>query len=238
MPGWFWAWTEADAAPLRAWPEAARPAHRVIVGGQPELRLWQRDDARVGALRAALPGPPPAGIRILVTLSWSSGFSALIRGVIKVAPPGWHWWVRLHPLMDRRRAGIRDWCARHAAGRAEVDRATDLPLPLALEAADLHMTHNSTVVEEAARAARPSVVIDDRALDVYSPELSSGWAVFAREPGAIIAALEAQHRRRRALVPVLPPAVDDVAHALDHLLAAAGCPGTAPAASYPTAAPA
>jgi hypothetical protein len=238
MPAWFWAWTEADAAPLRAWPEAARPAHRVIVGGQPELQLWQGDDARVGALRAALPGQPPAGLRVLVTLSWSSGFSALVRAVISAAPPSWRWWVRLHPLMDRRRAGIRSWCVWHAAGRAEVDLATDLPLALALEAVDVHLTHNSTVVEEAARAGRPSVVIDERALDVYAPELASGWAVFARAPGAVIAALEAQHRRRRALEPVTPPAVDDVARALDRLLAVAGCPATAPAASFPTAAPA
>lgn len=236
LPAWFWTWSEADAEPVRAWPDAARPAHQAVVGGQPQIALWRSGHPLADALRARLPPRGEAAITILVTLSWSSGFSERLRELIRRAPPTWQWWIRLHPLMERARPGIEAWCRAQAPGRARADAITDLPLPLLLEAADVHLTHNSTVVQEAARLGRPSVVIDARALDVYVDELRSGWAVYAEAPEVILAAVTSQAGRRTALSPVAPyPSLAQMADAFAGLLAGdTPCPTTAPAASSPT----
>jgi len=220
LPAWFWAWSESDAAPVRAWPASARPAHRAVVGGQPQMALWQSPSGPHEAGRAALPARSDGGLTVLVTLSWSSGLSDLLRRVIRHSPPSWRWWVRLHPLMERERAAIAAWCARQAPGQAAVEGPSDLPLPLLLQAADVHLTHNSTVVQEAARLGCPSVVIDSRALDVYVEELRSGWAVYAAEPDAIVEGARAQAARRAGLTrPAAFPTWEQMAGTLEALLA-------------------
>jgi hypothetical protein len=236
MPARFWTWSEADARPVRAWPDAARPAHQAVVGGQPQMALWRSGHPLAEALRAQLPPRAAAAITILVTLSWSSGFSHRIQELIRLAPATWQWWIRLHPLMARERPAIEAWCRDQAPGRARADAVTDLPLPLLLEAVDVHLTHNSTVVQEAARLGRPSVVIDARALDVYVDELRSGWAVYGNTPEVILAALTSQAARRASLTPVAPyPTREQMAGAFAGLLAGdSPCPTTAPAASFPT----
>jgi hypothetical protein len=169
-------------------------------------------------------------------LTWSSGLSDRLKAIMQSAPRDWVWWIRLHPLMGRERDAIRSWCVSHMGTRAEVDSATDLPLPLLIEAADVHVTHNSTVVQEAARLGTPSVVIDARALDVYAAELSSGWAVFAGDVPAAGQAVLEQRRRRSSFHPLTPyPSWGDMTRVVRELVADTGsCRATAPAASSPT----
>ncbi len=236
LPACFWSWSDADAGPVRAWPATARPAHRAVIGGHPQMALWQSGDPLTESLRARIPARDGARYTILVTLNWSSGFSEELQRLLLAAPADWHWWIRLHPLMDRQRGWIREWCSRELGGRVHVDQPTDLPLPLLLGAADVHLTHNSTVVQEAARLGTPSVVIDRRALDVYTEELRSGWAIFAEEPAAILQTVPLQAARRATLAPPAPyPSWTEMSQAVRDLTAdRQPCPTTAAAASCPT----
>lgn len=235
LPDYFWAWSREDAAPVNSWPEPARRHHRTLVGGHPWLALWGTAHPTVARSRTRLPPRSTDGVTVLVTLTWSSGFSDLLKTLLREAPVDWTWWIRLHPLMERERAAIRSWCAAHARGRAWVDGPTDLPLPLLLEAADVHVTHNSSVVQEAARTGRPSVVIDPHALDVYA-ELGSGWAVFADTPAAIVDAVRRQQGAAGSLRPLAPyPSWAEMAAAVHGLLDRSNpCLATAAAASFPT----
>jgi hypothetical protein len=236
LPSLFWCWSETDTRPVRGWPASAQVHHRAFVGGHPWLALWRSAQPLAARLCAHVPDRKGASLALLVTLNWSSGFSERLMSLMRSAPRDWTWWIRLHPLMARDREAIRSWCVSHVPGRAEVDAATDLPLPLLIEAADVHITHNSTVTQEAARLGTPSVVIDARALDVYADELSSGWAVFADTPPAIASAILEQSRRRATLVPPAPyPSWTDMTRVVRDLVAESGsCLATAPAASSPT----
>jgi hypothetical protein len=177
-----------------------------------------------------------ASVVVLVTLNWSSGFSELLKHVIAASPSDWAWWIRLHPLMAGDLSAVRSWCETNAGERARVDEPTELPLPLLLEAADVHVTHNSSVVQEASQLGTLSIVIDRRALDVYADELRSGWAVFADEPRAILAAiLELHHRRGASPAPKAYPSWTQMARAVHDLIAEnRSCSSTAAAASSPT----
>jgi hypothetical protein len=136
---------------------------------------------------------------VLVALSWSSGLSELHRQILRRSPPDWTWWVRLHPSMERERRAIRAWCASQIEARVDVDEATDLPLPLLLRAADVHLTRNSTVVQEATAAGLPSVALDRRALEMYPDDAGTGWMVVAEDPAEALAALRRQGERRAHL---------------------------------------
>jgi hypothetical protein len=236
LPSHFWCWSETDARPVRGWPSGAAERHRAFVGGHPWLALWRSARPLAAALRARLPDRGGASLAVLVTLNWSSGFSDRLTALMRSAPRDWTWWIRLHPLMTRERAAIRSWCASEMPGRADVDAATDLPLPLLVEAADVHVTHNSTVIQEAARLGTPSVAIDARAIDVYADELASGWAVFAGDTPAIVEAVRSQQRHRSTLTPLAPyPSWADMTRVVRDLVAGSGsCLATARAASSPT----
>lgn len=194
LPRVFWCWSDADGRPVAAWPDAARPFHRSITGGHPWIARSEAHASSEGAVE--LRG---RSLNILVTLTCSSGFSGELRALVLGAPREWRWWIRLHPSMDRERGAVSSWCAANAPGRAVAEAPTDLPLPALLRAADVHLTHNSSVVEEAAALGLPSVVIDPAALDVYTDELSSGWARYASGVASIVDALEDRARARRSL---------------------------------------
>jgi len=239
LPSVFWCWSEDDARAVNGWPREMAARHRTVVGGHPWFAVWGSDQPIARAVERAVPDRGDASVVVLVTLSWSSGLLDRLKRVIEQSPSSWTWWIRLHPLMDRDRAAIATWAAGQAA-RVRVDEATDLPLPLLLEHADVHVTHNSSVIQEAARAGTPSVVIDSRALDVYTREISSGWAVFADEPAAIHAAISHQAERRATLPPrsAYPSWTEMTRVVHDLLRQPAACRDTASAASSPTVAPA
>jgi len=237
LPSVFWCWSDEDARAVNGWPAHVRPAHRTVVGGHPWFAVWGSGQSLVRELDGLVPDRGGASLVVLVTLSWSSGLSDRLKRVIAASPPSWRWWLRLHPLMDRARPEVVAW-SHTQGGRVVVDQATDLPLPRLLERADVHLTHNSTVVQEASRVGTPSVVIDSRALDVYTEELASGWAVFADEPGAICAAIVSQAARRASLVPRSPyPSWTELTRVVHDLVPQkSSCLDTAHAASSPTVA--
>jgi len=235
LPGAFWCWSPEDAEPMERWPAAARPHHVAWVGGHPWLAYWGADGGQAGRKlsepdRARVRALRGADLNVLVSLTWSSHLSPVLEALMRAAPPTWRFWIRLHPLMEDQRSAIRRRCRELLGGRAAVDAATDLPLPLLLREADVHLTHNSSVVQEAAALGTPSVVIDERALDVYAAEIASGWARYAAEPAAALEALAGQAARRPALAPRQRyPSWGHVAATVAALLRAPGeRPGVAP----------
>lgn len=219
LPERFWCWAEADTAPVRGWPATVASRHQAFVGGHPWMALFDGEREGTRDLYEEVRGLRGPALNVLVTLTWSSALSPALKRILEASPPDWTWWIRLHPLMDREREAIRSWCAAHARGRVLVDRATDLPLPLLLRETDVHLTHNSTVIQEAASAGVPSVLIDRHGLDVYTGEIESGWARFEDRTEAVFFALEAQRSARDRLPPHRPyPPWTEVGATLDGLL--------------------
>lgn len=192
LPDRFWCWSERDAGPVSGWPAAAARRHRPLVGGHPWAAFWQHAGPLADEFRKRIAAIKGSGPNLLLTLSWSSGLTEAHRQVLTASPADWTWWVRLHPSMETERREIRRWCEQHGAGRIRVDEPTDLPLPLLLQESDVHVTRNSTVIQEAAACGLPSVAIDRRAEEMYGHELESGWAVLAESTAEILAAIEAQ----------------------------------------------
>ncbi len=216
LPDHFWCWSDADAKPVSDW---AVPQHRAMVGGHPWLAFWGEDRPDHEPYARKLRAARGRELNVLVSLTWSSGLSENLKQLLRQSPRYWTWWLRLHPLMSTEREEIRRWCLENAVAQVHIDVPTDLPLPLVLREADAHLTHNSTVVQEATALGCPTVLIDEASLDVYRSELDSGWARFADDPASIYAALVAQKRAARSLPrPNRHPSTDDVEASLLSLL--------------------
>lgn len=195
LPRVFWCWSEHDAAVVHNWTGGATSAHRAVVGGHPFLTYWEHADGSTVATSDAARALRGLGPNVLVSLSWSHGWTELLERTLRAAPPDFTFWVRLHPSMAQARARILRACRTLGAARVHVEAPTDLPLPALLRHADVHLTHSSSVVQEAAMLGVASVVIDARAQTQYGPLIESGWARHADTPEAILAALRAQIAR-------------------------------------------
>ena len=219
MPTRFWCWSEYDTQPVRDWPVAARDAHRSFVGGHPWMAFWQSSSVLAERHREQARALRGGGLNILVSLSWTLKLSPLIEALLRASPRDWTWWIRLHPLMEGDLHAIESWCRTECSARTIVDFATDLPLPVLLDQADVHLTHNSSVIQEATAMGLPTVAIDARALDMYASVFESGWARHAAEPAAIFAALLEQAAARTTLPDTQPyPSWEAMAATLEALL--------------------
>jgi hypothetical protein len=199
LPDIFWCWTERDSRPVAGWPESVRRHHRTLVGGNPSAAFWEGKDALAGEFRRRIAAIKGDSLNVLVTLSWASGLSDAYKELLRASPDHWTWWIRLHPTMGPERRPIRQWCEDNVKVAVHVDDPTVLPLPLLLKEASAHLTHNSTVIQDAAAAGLASVAIDRRAEQMYPDELSSGWMCLAEGVEETLAALVEQSRNATSL---------------------------------------
>ncbi len=180
LPDRFWVWSAWEKEVIDRWARGTR--HAAVVGGNPWMDVWQDASSWPGtdaalaaarALRQRAAGRPV----VLVTLQYGlvdgerlTPLAALLRE----AGDRLAFWVRLHPAMLERREPIRTLLA--AAGACELDAPTDLPLQALLPCADVHMTHSSSTVIEAAQFGLRSALTTGYGAELFGPLLASGLA--------------------------------------------------------------
>lgn len=207
LPDRFWCWSPDEAAAIAAWSDgAAGGRHAPIVGGNPWLELWRDATApRVAAAdRELSPLLRRPGTRsVVVTLQWgltNATFLLPLLDAIAAAGDAWTWWLRLHPLMRRRASEIERLIATRGLQRqVRLDDASTWALPALLRHADVHLTHSSSTVLEAAASGVASVVAGTDAALHYAELVQAGTAVAITDlaPGTLLPALAAQAARRR-----------------------------------------
>lgn len=201
LPDTFWSWSEEDRDRITAW------GGRAVTGGHPWVTFCT-DRPTPDAL-------PRGDFNVLLSLNWASGFDRRLEALIQNSPPEWTWWVRLHPKMLDQLDEIRLRCGGHP--RVFVEVPTQLPLPVVLRAADVHLTLSSTVTQEAARLGVPTVTLDARTKLIYAAEMNAGWARYADDD--VIAAIRAQVAAAKGRTPMRPyPGRDAMSDAFDILL--------------------
>jgi hypothetical protein len=208
LPSVFWTWSASDAAVIERW-SSQTGRHRAVVGGNPWARLWRsgtselaaRYDSRIRALAHHLPGELDVLVTLQETLYEKPAILPLLRAVA-ATQSRWRWWIRQHPTALEHRTRVNGWLQSEGINRAVVDEATRLPLQALLRRADVHVTHSSATVVEAAQAGVPSVITSEYGRELYPLELASGVASFADTAVAIVAGIEAHSvLRPRGTVP-------------------------------------
>ena len=181
LPDWFWVWSAWEADVIAQW--SAGSGHSAVVGGNPWMSIWQPGSLWPGvkqalegaaALRDRALGKPSVLITLQFGLDPSEQIEPLAK-LIREAGSRLAVWVRLHPAMLERREEIRARLS--VEGQFELDACTDLPLQAVLSVSDVHLTHSSTAVIEAAQFGVRSVLTSPYGAELFASLLESGTAV-------------------------------------------------------------
>jgi hypothetical protein len=126
---------------------------------------------------------------VLVTLS-KALIPAWLPVVVAQAPASWRWWVRLHPADFSRLGKWPDDMERLTRfPNVELRRAIELPLPILIEIADIHLTEGSSSALEA-RSAGVATIFYDQIGYQYFHGLPGGDRDRFCEPERLVTTLE------------------------------------------------
>lgn len=196
LPTRYWTWTEGAAAVIRSWATAVPDGPRTVVGGSPWLESWRSPshglmrgyDERFAAERASRPGQT----QVLLTFQRTMGTSDVIGPILEAATATRdraHWWYRLHPTTRPEEAArVRAAVAASGVGPQSRDVTAD-PLYAVLRHTDVHVTHMSSTVHEAALFGVRSVLTDPDASAGYPDLFEAGWAIQASTAPDIVSAV-------------------------------------------------
>lgn len=207
IPHGFWCWDEASANFLRSWGGFATGTFHAVVGGNVWLefvlaRQRLRNTAEGMGARAGTEVVPCKVV--LVTLQpIEEPLGDVLVEAIQRCPDDVRWLIRMHPGMSS--VVIEQIAARaRAANPAVVCIQTDADesLPVMLAQVDLHVTEYSSVVIEAAACGVTSVVLSDRACELYRSYIDCGLAHWVRSSDELLRFVLAASRPEMQTTPM------------------------------------
>ncbi|CAK0762168.1 conserved hypothetical protein [Gammaproteobacteria bacterium] len=194
IPAQFWCWSDEEKMIIDTWAGRSGNVHQAVVVGYPWLAMWLEREGPVRNVSVAAERRL-AGMRgevnILYTFQPIEGFGYRVPEAVVQAidesPPGWKWWIRLHPDMLHDMDNCRQFLGgRCANGRFEVEHATILPLPLLLGYMQAHVTQWSSVVLEAMTFGVPSILLHPQGRDLFRQPIRLGCAtIWEPEQGSL-----------------------------------------------------
>jgi len=186
VPDIFWVWSSDESITINAWAGADGP-HRAFVGGNPWLDMWRKGTApsfstikqRAEELHRLAGGKQIALVTLQAGLSPDQQLEPL-RELVSLSGRRWVWWIRLHPAMSQTPDSIGALFD-HETNSVEVTTPSHLPLYAVLPHADVHITHSSSTVIEAALFGLRSVIMSPYGAELFPREIAEGVAVVAAE---------------------------------------------------------
>lgn len=177
LPRYFWLWSEHEVAIVNGW---SVDEHRAILGSNLWLDRWtQSSDPLIQKSDRLIEKGLAAQRRRTVLVTLQSGFAERERLQLLAdtaeATPELTWWIRCHPVMSKTEKLTTYDVFRRICSRSFIDEISELPLYALLRHTDVHLTHNSSVVREAAAFGLPSVVTDASASEMYPDLLAQGF---------------------------------------------------------------
>lgn len=196
LPRYYWVWSEHEAESILKW-SSQLPRHQPLIGGNLWLERWLRAEPQDELVQEIRKDPrlTQGGSdrrRVLLTLEAhypDPVVSDLLGALVSSTLDELQWWIRLHPTTgsserSQALARIKNW------GLTEVDlsKAEDVPLYALLPHMDVHLTHRSSVVVEAARFGVPSVMLDLEG-EAFFPVEAEGGGVFVSQDRAALTSM-------------------------------------------------
>ncbi|GFE82020.1 hypothetical protein GCM10011487_40200 [Steroidobacter agaridevorans] len=180
LPDYFWVWSDWEREVISQW--SVDTTHSAVVGGNPWMNVWRDSTAWPGSAAALTAGrelKARSGHRPVVLVTLQFGFAPAdqidpLARLIEHAADRFAFWVRLHPVMLAEREAVRSRLGNPE--RFLLDEPTDLPLQALLPSIDLHLTHSSSTVIEAAQFGVRSVLTTQWGAELFEPSIEQGWA--------------------------------------------------------------
>ena len=200
IPDGFWCWTEDDAKAICEWGSRQNPPVKTFVGGNVWMRLWIEDKFPKDLFLSSkfsytfLKSEDP---KILFTLQTGKVPTILLE-LLKNSPSNWNWWIRCHPCQIINISSILSELAPYR--NAEIINATELPLPLLLKYADIHVTGWSAVVHDAREFGLKSIVCHTSAEKYFQKDIENGTVIYSTDTEEIIRVILTSHSNFRSSI--------------------------------------
>jgi len=205
LPSLFWCWGIYEANAIEKWNTKVSNYHKPIVGGHPWINKWLEHPHDLATLYEqqilSIKNTEANSLHILLTLQPLNPYiEPWLLSVINNSPSSWFWWIRLHPAMMSEREKVRSKLIQHCGtANFQIDLPTDLPLPVLLMHAGVHVTKFSSTVIEAELFGVYSIVTDPSAIDFFPCQIDSGIALYVNESNQLLQAIKFQASQRKKL---------------------------------------
>jgi len=201
LPNLFWVWSNLEAEAIKRWNSSVSEWHQPVVGGNLFLDLWRSSENEIVKYYDNEIGNAKGNKKHLIHVLYTIGYEdadklRTILSTMRQTESLCYWWLRVHPGKLKERNSFKKWVRENRISNGEVDLATDLPLYALLRQMDLHLTFYSSSVFEAEDLGVPSVVVGDYGKELFSYQISTGWALPADTPEEIISGIKAQFHKR------------------------------------------
>lgn len=201
LPKFFWVWSHLEAEAIRRWNSGVSEWHQPVVGGNLFLDLWRCSENEIVKYYDSEIGNVKGNKKHLIHVLYTMGYEEAdkLRTILRTMRQTeslCYWWLRVHPGKLKEKNSFKKLVRENRISNGEVDLATDLPLYALLRQMDLHLTFYSSSVFEAEDLGIPSVVVGDYGKELFSDQISTGWALLADTPEEIISAIKAQFHKR------------------------------------------
>ena len=223
LPAAVWNWSAEDAEAINVWAgRLAKPWHRGVWGGHPQLAAWLDDSAvqtrKFDAMIETLKRRSIGTFDILVALQDLEAYSTVWDELAKLvlsSPPSWRWWLRRHPSPAYNRGvGIKRLIALEGP-KVIVEEASSMPLPALLRNVDAVLSLMSGAAVEASYFGHRPVFLTQDARKFFSGIFKTDRAQIIADMDALRYHLETlESAGRQRVRPRLPPDISQTVHAL------------------------
>lgn len=167
LPDTFFTWSAFDAEVIQRWAQDSG-VHHAEPFGNPWLQAYKEDKLGLGEESSLLPDNSKPLILYTLANRDDIFFDSLVT-FVKAHHDHFNIWFRLHPRQLPFREEVVDRLRKlEILDMVNIDEATNLPLPLILKMARLHVTFLSSVVIEALQFNLTSLVVGELGRQHYS----------------------------------------------------------------------
>ncbi|MBF4465680.1 hypothetical protein [Flavobacterium sp. LC2016-12] len=140
LPDYFWTWEKSSYDNILNFTQSS--SHKVIVGGNPWITSLKNKNVFLDEKRIVL---------YTMQTTLRPVLHSYIIDAIKNTPDNYTWWLRLHPRMlkseiEQLHEQLND---ANISDKVEIEKATNLPLPMILANCSAHISHFSGSIMEA-----------------------------------------------------------------------------------------
>ncbi|MBL4898718.1 MAG: hypothetical protein JKX76_03605 [Colwellia sp.] len=199
LPSIFWNWSKEQQMHIDKWAINSGRMHRSICGGSAWVNMWKNKQNKLASNydkeMAAITNNDSNQVYVLYTMQpfFADTLSDRVIEAYKNSPSNWKWWFRLHPRqLEKGNKIIEDVQKVISINKSDILLPSELPLPLLLSFANVHVTPTSSVVLEAEFFSVPSVVTDPAAPVIYQEQLKNGIMVYSDEDNDLISSIKQQ----------------------------------------------
>ncbi len=183
LPDYFACWDKASADCINSWASKYKGHHKALVFGNRFMQVIASEKSSAFKCyfkKMELQYQPEKNI--LLTLQVECGFPNLLKEALLFSPRSYFWWIRFHPMMtDAEKLVAINIISEIKDLNYNIDEVSDAILYSVLPHIDIHVTLNSSVVQEALQFGVPSIVCDQTGYEYYKKEIESGIAYEARD---------------------------------------------------------